>query len=98
LAAAVARDSHTHREGEPAEHKHWEERIHTPDMKDSQDKAGSPAFVEDSPQMADMVDCPVPEVGCLASDRKVDSQDMQDEREAPLMDLRAMSLTHVHDE
>jgi len=70
-------------------------------MKDSQDKAGSPAFVEDSPQMADMVDCPVPEVGCLASDRNVDSRDMQDmqgEREAPLMDLKAMSLTHVHDE
>lgn len=90
-------------EEEPAEHKHLEERINTPDMKDSQEKADSPAFVEDSPQMEDMVDCPVPEVGCLASDRKVDTQDMKDregmqrEMEAPLMDLKAMSLTHVRD-
>lgn len=87
---------------EPAEHKHLaEERIHTPDTRDSQDKAESPAFVEDSPQMGDMVESPVPELGCLASDRKVDIQDregMQRDREVPLMDLRAMSLTHVHDE
>lgn len=87
----------------PAEHKHLAERIHTPDTKDSQDKAESPAFVEDSPQKGDMVECPVPEVGCPAFDRKVDTHDIQDregmqrEREALLMDLKAMSLTHVHD-
>ena len=53
--------------------------------------------------MGDMVESPVPELGCPASDRKVDSRDMQDregrqrEIEAPPMDLKAMSLTHVHD-
>jgi hypothetical protein len=108
----VARDSHTHKqdshhtwhmERESGEHRHLEERIHNPDMKDSQEKAGSPAFVEDSQQMEDRVDGLVPEVGSLVSDRKVDTQDMEDredmqsEREAPLMNLKAMSLRHVHD-
>lgn len=87
MAAVVARDSHTHKqdshhtwhmEEEPAEHKRLAERIHIPDTKDSQDKADSPAFVEDSPQMGDMVEDPVPELSYPASDRKVDTQDIQD--------------------
>jgi len=87
-------------EGEPVEHRHLEEGIHSPDMKDSQEKVSSPDSVEDSPQMGDRVDGPVPaELGCLASDRKLDTQDMEDmqgEREALLMGLKAMSLRHAH--
>jgi hypothetical protein len=90
-------------EEEPAEHKYLAERIHTPDTKDSQDKADSLAFVKDSPQMGDKVESPVPEPGCPASDRMVDTRGIQDregrqrERGAPPMDLRVMSLTHAHD-
>lgn len=90
-------------EEEPAEHKHLAERIHTLDTKDSQDKADSPAFVEDSPQMGDMVESPGPEAGCPASGRKVDTRGIQDregrqrEREAPPMDLKEMILTHAHE-
>ncbi len=90
-------------EEETAEHKHLAERIHIPDTKDSQGKADSPAFVEDSPQMGDMVEDPVPESGCLASDRRVDTRDiqhrqgMQREGEAPPMGLWAVGLTRVRD-
>lgn len=65
------------------------EETRIPGTKDTRDLVGSHNFVVDSPQTADLAHCPAILVGTR------DTEDMQDDSEAPRMDATPMNQIHA---